>query len=95
MLVIQNCHSKKTAAVVALHDFKSEDQRKLAILISAVQANLYRSCVCIHIIIVIIRYSSDKYKEQHYQWGGCSPLRTFCHGCGSKEWTHSLVIVMP
>jgi len=61
---------KKTAAVVALQDVKSEDQRELATLVSAAKANLYVDVVSALIVVLIIRHSSDKYEEQRRQWGG-------------------------
>ena len=61
---------KKTAAVVALQDVKSEDQRELATLVSAAKANLYVTVVCFYIIVHIVLRSSDKYEEQRRQWGG-------------------------
>ena len=38
---------KKTAAVLAVQDVKSEDQRELATLVSAAKANLYVELVCV------------------------------------------------
>ena len=62
---------KRTAAVVALQDVKSEDQRELATLVSAAKANL---CVLLSLSLLIIGSdyynSSDKYEEARRQWGG-------------------------
>ena len=41
---------KKTAAVVALQDVKSEDQRDLATLISAAKANLYVATIAYYLL---------------------------------------------
>lgn len=62
---------KKTSAVIALQEVRSEDQRDLATIVSAAKANLYVS----RILIMYVRitngfYSSDKYEEQRRLWGG-------------------------
>lgn len=64
---------KKTAAVVALQDVKSEDQRELATLVSAAKANLY-VVLFFYFPFFSLKYldyhSSDKYEDQRRQWGG-------------------------
>lgn len=62
---------KKTAAVVALQDVKSEDQRDLATLISAAKANLYVATIAYYPLVLSDHIlSTDKYEEQRRQWGG-------------------------
>ena len=65
---------KKTSAVIALQEVKSEDQRDLATIISAAKANLYVSRLLIYDLCVYLisncLYSSDKYDEQRRVWGG-------------------------
>jgi large subunit ribosomal protein L7Ae len=63
---------KKTAAVLAIQEVKSEDQRGLAMLVSAAKANLYVFSLLQRIERqgLILCYSSDKYDEQRRQWGG-------------------------
>jgi large subunit ribosomal protein L7Ae len=56
---------KKMAAVVALQEVKSEDQRELAMLVDAAKANL-----CGVLIDGVWWGSSDKYEEQRRVWGG-------------------------
>jgi large subunit ribosomal protein L7Ae len=62
---------KKTAAVLALQEVKSEDQRELSTLVSAAKANLYVVSSLLWIAIHFsIHISSDKYEDQRRQWGG-------------------------
>jgi len=63
---------KKTAAVVALQEVKSEDQRELATLVSAAKANLlaYLSLFLSQYGTQNAAYSTDKYDEARRQWGG-------------------------
>jgi large subunit ribosomal protein L7Ae len=61
---------KKTAAVVAIQDVKSEDQRELATLVSAAKANLYVSGYITPEHDLKSLFSTEKYDEQRRQWGG-------------------------
>ena len=62
---------KKTSAVVALQEVKSEDQRDLAAIVSAAKANLYVPCPSFYVFpIAKTLCSSDKYEEQRRVWGG-------------------------
>ena len=69
---------KKTSAVIALQEVKSEDQRDLATIISAAKANLYVTMFSLFDFYVVVFflfangffYSSDKYDEQRRVWGG-------------------------
>ena len=64
---------KKTSAVIALQEVRSEDQRDLATIVSAAKANLYASrsltFLCFPILLTP-SISSDKYEEQRRVWGG-------------------------
>jgi large subunit ribosomal protein L7Ae len=44
---------KKTAAVLAVQDVKSDDQRELATLVSAAKANLYVPANCLLFFLII------------------------------------------
>ena len=62
---------KKTAAVVAVQEVRSEDDRELATLISAAKANLYVSISRNMLANTHISFfSSDKYEEHRRVWGG-------------------------
>ena len=60
---------KKTAAVVAIQEVRSEDQRELATLVSAAKANLYVSPLS-EVWRDSYFNSTDKYDETRRQWGG-------------------------
>ena len=67
---------KKTAAVVAVQEVRSEDQRELATLVSAAKANLY-VVPCLETVFTFVKTnkffffnSTDKYDETRRQWGG-------------------------
>jgi hypothetical protein len=85
---------KKTAAVLAIQEVKSEDQRELATLVSA---NLYVFWFlwCVEHQGLILYCSSDKYDEQRRQWwrdpwqqvDGYAPQA--CQGCGTEPYGRS------
>jgi large subunit ribosomal protein L7Ae len=63
---------KKTAAILAVQEVRSEDERELNAIIGAAKANLsvvfpYYIFLCTHFSPF---HSSDKYEETRRQWGG-------------------------
>jgi ribosomal protein L7Ae-like RNA K-turn-binding protein len=48
---------KKTSAVIALQEVRSEDQRDLATIVSAAKANLYVSCFLVYLCFLLLTAS--------------------------------------